>query len=166
MKKMFALNLGVIVTLAAFSSSIKTARCEAIHAEVSEIVITSYTGSDAAHTKPKYIYRLLLRSDGTAVYVGNKTFAFRTGRHHGTVARRDFLLLAGLLDKKWKSSYTEIKEKPASQKFEVVSDSKRKTIWTDGYSGPQDLRHAHSIFYGLLWKIRWHKVSNSDAISD
>jgi hypothetical protein len=30
----------------------------------------------------------------------------------------------------------------------------------------QAIRHASKIVYGLLWKIRWHKVSSSDAIAE
>lgn len=41
---------------------------------ISQIMVTQYTGTDGAHPHAAPCYRLLLRQDGTAIYVGSKTY--------------------------------------------------------------------------------------------
>ncbi len=144
---------------------------EAAQQAISQIVVTQYTGSDDSHPNADPIYRILLRRDGTAVYVGSKTYMKRIGRYHGKVEQKDFLRLANLFQQnhfqKWRSSYNAYNErKVASEKFEISYGNRKKTVIAYSDSGPQAMRRASKIAYGLLWKIRWHKVSSSDAISE
>ncbi len=137
---------------------------------ISQIVITQYTGSDDSHPNADSIYRILLRRDGTAVYVGSKTYMKRVGRYHGKVEQKYFLRLANLFQqnqfKKWRSSYNEYNDREvAKEKFEITYGNRKKTVVAYSDSGPQAVRRASKIAYGLLWKIRWNKISSSDAIS-
>ncbi len=144
--------------------------------EVSQIVVTNYTGSDASPSQPEFIYRLTLKSNGEAIYVGNATYMKRIGRYQGIVDKRDFLRLADLF-KKYKSkgntySYIEYdgpedkSRRNASVTYEIISGNRRRTIHIYEPSQSKSTQRASQIHYGLLWKIAWTKVSSSDALSN
>lgn len=164
--------VGVGATTAQFCRAIPT---KVPAAEISQLVITSYTGSDASNPKADYIYRIMLKRDGSAVYVGSNTYMKRTGRYQGVVDKRDFLRLANLFRQNGllngPNSYNKYTgpdykgRQVAGVKYDITFGNRKKTISVYEDSGPKFIRRAGQIQYGLLWKIRWQKVSSSDSIS-
>jgi hypothetical protein len=156
---------------AATTQTVYGSPTKAAQPAISQIVITQYTGGGGTEPGIDPIYRILLRRDGTAIYVGNKTYMTRIGRYHGKVESKYFQRLADLFQQSsfrhWKSLYNAYDDREiASEKFEITYGNKKKSVVSYGASGPQAIRHASKIVYGLLWKIRWHKVSSSDAIAE
>ena len=162
-----ALLTGLIASGIAIAQPIQAALTDDVSPAISQIVITSYTGSDTPRSKVEPFYRILLKSDGTAIYVGSKTYMKRTGRYRGTIAQSDFAKLAALFQKNdFQSSYNVSTDNEIGKEtFAVTSGNQKKTIVSYQESGPQDLQMASKIAYGLIWKINWTKVSSSDAIS-
>lgn len=166
-----ALTISLIGAGTASVRSASAAPRKTFQTAISQIVITQYTGSDGSNRSADPIYRISLRRDGTAIYIGSKTYMKRVGRYHGKVGQKDFLRLANLFQQnefqKWPSSYNQYSDRNvAKEKFEITYGSRKKTVVAFSDSGPRAVRRASNIAYGLLWKIQWNKVSSSDAFSE
>lgn len=136
---------------------------------ISQIVVTSYTGNDS-NGVPDPIHRIVLKRDGSAVYVGSATYSFRVGRYQGRVNKNDFQRLTNLFQQNnFRSGPTTYSDsgRPnmASTKYEVTFADGKKSVKVYGDCGPQFFDRIDHLWYGLLWKINWHKVSSSDALT-
>ena len=168
-KTKMKLALLTTMALAAITTqSLHAAPAQMAPSEISQIVITRYTGSDASHPQADHIYRILLKRDGTAIYVGNKTYMKRTGRYRGTISQSDFERLAKLLrqnDREQSSYNVSDGREVQKETFKTTAGNRQRTVVSYQESAPQRFQQASAIAYGLLWKIQWNKVSSSDAIS-
>lgn len=136
---------------------------------LSEIVLTDYVGSgDARADWPEYISRIVLRRDGSAVYIGNAHYARLKGRFEGRFAPAQFERIAKLVPAslKLRPSYNQY---AGHQVARTVFGLKRggKTLESTDYesSGPPALLQARKIVDGLEWKINWKKDLRLDRLS-
>ena len=147
---------------------LQAAPIETASSAISQIVITRYTGTDDSHPKADYIWRLLIQRDGTAIYVGNKTYMKRIGRYRGTISSTNFSRVAKLFQKNNSRNSPQVAEsrERAKDVFIIASGDKQETIVSYDGVKSDNLCEASKIADGLIWKIQWTKVSPSDAISD
>lgn len=108
------------------------------------------------------VYKVTLRSDGTATYVGSR-FVDRIGTYEGKFWARDFERLAKVIENAefWtmKDKYTLPITDQASQILTVKSDKSTKTVSEYGDSGPEDLWALQLVVDGVVARVQsWEKV--------
>jgi hypothetical protein len=108
------------------------------------------------------IYKVTLRSDGTATYDGMRNVD-KIGKYEGRFWDRDFERLSNVIDK---FGYWKLNEKyrlpitdQASQILTVKSDKGAKTVDEYGDSGPEELWAIQLVVDGIAGNVRdWKKV--------
>lgn len=108
------------------------------------------------------IYKVILKSDGTATYIGVK-FVERTGTYKAYIS--GFENLAKIIEARryfsLRDRYTEPVTDLPSAITSVVRNGKRKTVENYGNFGPLELWEVETLIDGLIANARWEKVSNS-----
>lgn len=144
---------------------------KAAAAELAEVVLTDYVGNDNAKwVWPEFMSRIVLRRDGTAIYIGNPTYARLKGRFAGRISPQQFQRIAQLMP-------ASLKLKPvyngyggarlARDEFRITrSDgSEQETAEYGANSGPRVLRQVRSIVDGLSWQVKWKSDASVDRHS-
>lgn len=107
------------------------------------------------------IYKVTLKRDGTATYVG-KQFVERTGTYSGKFY--GFERLAQLIESRGyfdlKDNYTINATDLPSTVTSVVRAGRRKTITNYGDTGPVELWGIEQAIDGVLANTKWEKVSD------
>jgi hypothetical protein len=108
------------------------------------------------------IYKVILRSDNTATYIGMK-FVERQGTYKAYIS--GFEHLAKIIEARkyfsLRNRYTKPVTDMPSAITSVVRNGKRKTVDNYGNSGPIELWEIETLIDGLIANARWEKVSNS-----
>jgi hypothetical protein len=108
------------------------------------------------------IYKVILRSDNTATYIGMK-FVERQGTYKAYIS--GFEYLAKIIEARryfsLRDRYTEPISDMPSAITSVVRNGKRKTIDNYGNSGPIELWEIENLIDGLIANARWEKVSDT-----
>ena len=108
------------------------------------------------------IYKVILRSDNTATYIGMK-FVERQGTYKAYIS--GFEHLAKIIEARryfsLRDRYTEPISDMPSAITSVVRNGKRKTIDNYGNSGPIELWEIENLIDGLIANVRWEKVSDT-----
>jgi hypothetical protein len=108
------------------------------------------------------IYKVILRSDNTATYIGMK-FVERQGTYKAYIS--GFEYLAKIIEARryfsLRDRYTEPISDMPSAITSVVRNGKRKTIDNYGNSGPIELWEIENLIDGLIANVRWEKVSDT-----
>ncbi len=110
------------------------------------------------------MYKVTLRRDGTATYVGRR-FVERLGTYKGQI--HGFERLAQLAEARGyfnlNNRYTVRATDLPSTVTSVVRNGRRKTVTNYGDSGPVELWGIETAIDGLVANTKWEKVSdNSD----
>ena len=149
--------LGIVAVLAALG--VRRERDEAAANAITEISVE--------HTPcfgPCPIYRVILRRDGTATWIGVKN-TDKIGTYNADVYGFDRLARAvqsrGFF--RMRSHYDADFTDAASVITTVIQDGRRKEVNDYGGAGPQELWEVETLVDGLLVGAQWHKVSGSTA---
>lgn len=107
------------------------------------------------------IYKVILRSDNTATYIGVR-FVERQGTYKAYTS--GFEYLAKIIEARryfsLRDQYTEpVTDLPSA--ITSVVRGKRKTISNYGNSGPIELWEIETLIDGLIANARWEKVSDT-----
>lgn len=108
------------------------------------------------------IYKLILRSDGTATYIVMR-FVERQGTYKAYSS--GFEHLAKIIEARryfsFRDRYTEPVTDLPSAITSVVRNGKRKTVENYGNFGPIELWEIETLIDGVIANARWEKVSDS-----
>lgn len=108
------------------------------------------------------IYKVILRSDNTATYIGER-FVERQGTYKAYIS--NFEYLAKIIEARryfsLRNSYTAPVTDLPSAITSVVRNGKRKTIDNYANSGPIELWEIETLIDGLIANARWEKVSDT-----
>ena len=127
-----------------------------------KVTITEITLERTACFGTCPIYKLILKSDGTAVYIGTR-FVERLGTYTAYVS--GFEHLAKIIEARRYFSLSDRYTKPVtdlpSAITSVVRNGKRKTVENYGNFGPLELWEIETLIDGVVANARWEKVSDS-----
>lgn len=107
------------------------------------------------------VYKITLRRDGTATYVGRE-FVERKGTYSGKIY--GFERLAQLIESRGyfnlKENYTVNATDLPSTLTSVVRAGRRKSVTNYGDTGPVELWGIETAIDGMVTNIKWQKVSD------
>lgn len=132
-------------------------------------MLTDFVGSDDPKADwPEYISRIVLRRDGSAITIGNPTYARLKGRYEGHLAPEQFERIARLLPAslQLQPSYNiHGGRRTARTVFGFTRGAKRQETTDYEGSGPPALRQVQRIASGLEWKVKWKSDARLDRHS-
>lgn len=113
------------------------------------------------------IYKVILRSDGTATYIG-VNFVERQGTYKGYIS--GFEHLAKIIEARRYFSFSNNYTRPITDLptaiTSVVRNGKRKTVQNYANSGPIELWEIETLIDGLVANVSWEKVNDSTTYPD
>jgi hypothetical protein len=163
----FAFALVLLVASAGFlQRGLSMADASAYPAEVTELTLER---GPCFGTCP--IYRITLRSDGTATYIGWNHVA-RIGVYSGTIAAEEFTRLAVEFEDlgfwQLQESYLlPVNDLPVVRTAAIRADSTRRAIrdhgavGVPGVEGPAGLLRIQAAIDSVAAEIAWEKISES-----
>jgi uncharacterized protein YdbL (DUF1318 family) len=122
--------------------------------------ITEITFEQSGSWGVQYGYKVVLRNDGTAEYVGDIN-AKRTGKYRGQISKDQFERLAGLMTK---NNYFMLKDKYRAPVTDtetittsVVYNEGRKVVENYGGGGSKELSEIEQAIVKAIEQIMWEK---------
>ena len=161
-KPIFALLTALFFSVASAQNAPKTP------VVINEIVITNYVGNEyAKQDTPEYMARTVLRSDGSALYFGNPTYAPRKGQFKGTFEPSYFVkiskMLKSVFDSKQRDKTRKNLTTSTRTEFEIIAaDGQKRHIIAYDSEENQTLLAANNTIYGVTWKTKWQPYTGID----
>lgn len=110
------------------------------------------------------IYKIILRPDNTAIYIGQK-YSDRIGTYKADIYQFSRISQAVREDGFFalRDSYTEAVTDQPSVITTVAQGKRRKVVDNHGDTGPQKLWEIQTLIDGAVAQARWTKVSSNTA---
>lgn len=157
----------VLIVLAMWLAAVAVLAALVVRRERDEAAARAITEISVEHTPcfgPCPVYKVILRRDGTATWIGQKNtdkIGTYTADIYGfdrlarAVQSRGFFRLRSHYD----ANFTDA----ASVITTVVQNGRRKDVSNYGGAGPQELWEIETLVDGMLDGAQWHKVNGNTA---